>query len=150
MNLKIYLAGSCSSEKRTMMQKIAELLRSEGYTVYCPFELKVPNAWDMSQEDWANKVFNADLDAIDSCNLFLMITPGRHGTAGTNWEQGYAFAKGIPIAVFQYTDDNTSLMTYCAADDFINCTNEQDLLEKILFWIHEGLPQRNVCLTTLT
>ena len=150
MNLKIYLAGSCSSEKRTMMQKIAELLRSEGYTVYCPFELKIPNAWDMSQEDWANKVFNADLDALDSCNLFLMITPGRHSTAGTNWEQGYAFAKGIPSAVFQYTDDNTSPMTYCAADDFINCTNEQDLLEKIVFWIHEGLPQRDVCLTTLT
>lgn len=150
MNLKIYLAGSCSSEKRTMMQKIAELLRSEGYSVYCPFELKIPNAWNMSQEDWASKVFNADLDAIDSCNLFLMITPGRHSTAGTNWEQGYAFAKGIPIAVFQYTDDNTSLMTYCAADDFINCANEQDLLEKITFWIHEGLPQRDVCLTTLT
>ena len=51
--MKIYLCGSCGSTERTRMVKVAELLRSLGYDVYCPFELKIPNAWDMSQEDWA-------------------------------------------------------------------------------------------------
>ena len=46
---KIYLAGSCSSEKRTVMQAIASKLRKKGHEVYCPLELQIPNAWDMSQ-----------------------------------------------------------------------------------------------------
>ena len=29
----------------------------------------------------------------------VMITPGRVSTAGTNWEQGYAYAKGKQILV---------------------------------------------------
>lgn len=53
--MKIYLCGSCGSTERTRMVKVAELLRSLGYDVYCPFELQIPNAWDISQEDWAKK-----------------------------------------------------------------------------------------------
>ena len=67
--MKIYLCGSCGSTERTQMVKVAELLRSLGYDVYCPFELKIPNAWDMPQEDWAEKVFKADVQAIESEEL---------------------------------------------------------------------------------
>lgn len=121
----IYLAGSCSSEQRTMMRKIAERLRSSGYAVYCPFELKIPNAWDMSQEDWSQKVFDADVKALDDCDIFLMISPGRYGTAGTNWEQGYAYAKKKRIIVIQFTQQQTSLMTYIGSTVFINARVEE-------------------------
>ena len=122
MKKRIYLAGSCSSDQRTLMVNVAKHLRehSDKYDVYCPFELQIPNAWDMSQEDWSKKVFEADLNALNQCDIFLMISPGRHSTAGTNWEQGYAFAKGKRIIVLQITNDNTSLMTYCGCDVFIN------------------------------
>lgn len=53
--MKIYLCGSCGSTERTRMVKVAELLRSLEYDVYCPFELQIPNAWDISQEDWQKK-----------------------------------------------------------------------------------------------
>lgn len=131
---KIYLAGSCSSEQRTMMRKIAERLRSSGYAVYCPFELKIPNAWDMSQEDWSQKVFDADVKALDDCDIFLMISPGRYGTAGTNWEQGYAYAKKKRIIVIQFTTQQTSLMTYIGSTVFINTSVEEieDSLELAL------------------
>ena len=53
--MKIYLAGSCGTDRRTQMQKIATALRRLDYEVYCPFELKIENAWDMPQEEWAQK-----------------------------------------------------------------------------------------------
>ena len=121
--MKIYLAGSCGSERRSYMVATGEALRSLGFEVYCPFELKIENAWDMSQEEWAQKVFNNDILAINNCDMMVMVSPGRQSTAGTNWEQGYAYALNKKILVFQYTNESTSLMTYCGADNFISIDN---------------------------
>ena len=146
----IYLAGSCSSEQRTLMQKIASKLReNERDEVYCPFELKIPNAWDMCQEDWAYQVFLKDIEAIDKCDIFLMITPGRNSTAGTNWEQGYAYAKNKYIIIIQYTNDNTSLMTYSSADIFLN-SSEVDLVDNVMKALRLGNVQEGNCYTILT
>ena len=110
---KIYLAGSCGMEHRDRMKLVAKYLREHGYTVYCPFELKIENAWDYQQEEWAQKVFDCDIMAIDNCDFMVMISDGRMSSAGTNFEQGYAYAKCKPIFVFQYTNAPASLMTYC-------------------------------------
>ena len=147
---KIYLAGSCSSEQRTLMQKVASKLReNERFEVYCPFELKIPNAWDMCQEDWAYRVFLKDIEAINKCDIFLMITPGRASSAGTNWEQGYAYAKNKYIIVVQYTNDNTSLMTYSSADIFLN-SSKVDLVDDVVAALKFGINQEGNCYTTLT
>lgn len=145
----IYLAGSCSSEQRTLMVTIAEFLRKNNQDVYCPFELKIPNAWDYPQEEWAKMVFNADKAAIDKCDLFLMISPGRTSTAGTNWEQGYAYALGKKTVIVQYTEDKTSLMTYCGCTKFINTTKETILVD-IYNIINDKLDNNNTCKTILT
>lgn len=144
----IYLAGSCSSEQRTLMVNIAKHLRKNGYEIYCPFELKIENAWDYSQEDWAQLVFEADKKAIDKADIFLMITPGRIGSAGTNWEQGYAFANHKRIIVIQFTEEPTSLMTYCTCNTFVNTDKEKifaDILDALTGPDHKG-----TCTTTLT
>lgn len=156
---KIYLAGSCDKDKRKIMQGIAKYLREMGYETYCPFELKIPNAWSYSQEDWAQLVFEADKNAILECDIFLMITPGRQGTAGTNWEQGFIYGlqllentsgnhKPKQIIVIQYTDSNTSLMTFCGCDVFLN-TDKEHLLEAITKAV-KGKTSKGKCLTTLT
>lgn len=146
----IYLAGSCSSEQRTLMVNIAKCLRENKYEVYCPFELKIEDAWSYSQEDWAQLVFNADKRAIDDADIFLMITPGRIGSAGTNWEQGYAFATKKPenIIVVQFTEAPTSIMTYCAAGNFVN-TNKENLTNDILNAL-KNPTSKGKCTTTLT
>ena len=143
---KIYLAGSCSSERRTVMQSIAKQLRDNGYDVYCPFELKIPNAWDMSQEVWAQKVFHYDVKAIDECDVVLVISQDRLSTAGVNWEQGYAFAKKKNVIVIQCEDAPTSLMTYCGCDRFINCS-EADLMNDVMAVINR---RQCYCKTILT
>lgn len=146
----IYLCGSCGSTERTRMVKVAELLRSLGYDVYCPFELQIPNAWDISQEDWAKKVFKADIQAILHSDIFLFISVGRVSTAGSNWELGYAYAREIPTYVFQITDAQTSLMTYWGCDNFVNTSEEN--LEKDLRAVFEKecRPYHTKCKTILT
>ena len=156
---KIYLAGSCSKEERNRMEEIAAALRAKGYKVYCPFEFKLPNAWDYSQETWARHVFKADVAAIDDCDMMVMISKGRNSTAGTNWEQGYAYAKNKPVFVFQYTNDTTSLMTYSGCTRFINIP--EDIEEGLdvptciaeypyEMWIRARNRGLNLCSTILT
>lgn len=117
--VKVYLAGSCAKERRTVMEPIAFTLRQNGFDVYCPFELKIENAWSYSQEEWAQKVFDADVKALDSADVVLVISEGRMSSAGTNWEQGYAFAKGKKVVVLQVNEAPTSLMSYCGCTSFL-------------------------------
>ena len=77
-----------------------------------------------------------------------MITPGRNGTAGTNWEQGYMYAMKKPIVVVQITEDETSLMTFCSAGSFYN-TSIDGLEDTILNAMENSTP-RNKCKTVLT
>ena len=119
--MKIYLAGPCDTENRYNMVQISKVFREYGsYEVYCPWELKIKNAWNMPQEEWARKVFEADIKAIQECDVFVMISSGRESTAGTNWENGYAYALNKHIIVIQITDKPTSLMTYASSSIFLN------------------------------
>lgn len=152
--MKIYLAGPCDTEHRTIMVRAAKQLRNYDNDVYCPWELKIENAWDYTQEDWAKKVFDADIKAINECDIVIMISVGRESTAGTNWEQGYAYGINKTIYVIQITDKSTSLMTYCGCTTFINST-EKDYIYT-LAWIdkmmkeHEEFIMPCTCTTILT
>ena len=152
---KIYLAGSCSKDKRSRMESIAAELREKGYEVYCPFELKIPNAWDYSQENWAKMVFDKDVAAIDECDFVVMISDGRVSSAGTNWEQGYAYAKNKPVFVFQWEYCDTSLMTYCGCKRFLNLRDFAGATNYIADFPYEMYIRRknrgyNPCHTILT
>lgn len=129
----IYLAGPCDSENRTMMVKVANQLRREGLEVYCPWELKIENAWGMTQEAWGRKVFEADIAAIQACDAMILISIGRNSTAGTNFENGYAYALGKSIHIVQITDAPASLMTYCGCSTFIAGSARE--LESSIQWI---------------
>ena len=154
--MKIYLAGPCDTENRTTMMNIAGWLRHEpSLEVYCPWELKIEDAWNMTQENWSMKVFWKDFDAINACDVFLMVSQGRKSTAGTNWEQGYAFARQKEVYVIQITDEPTSLMTFCGCTHFWNTEKNclyqriQEIIEvindpTILFYKHKE------CKTILT
>lgn len=154
--MKIYLAGPCDSENRTMMMSIAQKIRTSVHNdieLYCPFELKIENAWDYTQEIWAEKVFYADIAAIKKCDAMILITPGRISSAGTNWEQGYAYALGKKVYVLQITDASTSLMTYCGCSYFANATKDtifyqiSSILDDIKYKFDSG---KSKCTTILT
>lgn len=153
---KIYLAGSCGKESRELMTNICQRLRDQDYEVYAPFELKIENAWDYSQEDWARLVYEKDIEAIKECDVFFMISRGRISSAGVNFEEGYARALNKYIIVLQYgTDIETSLMTYSAADVFVPCSEERWILNgsglKTAMEAIERKPEeKHICPTVLT
>lgn len=152
---KIYLAGPCDTDNRTMMWKIATLLSEDNeFEVYCPWTYKVPDAWTYSQEDWAAFVFSQDIVKIQECDVFLMISVGRQSTAGTNWEQGYAWGLGKDTIVIQINDKPASLMTYHGCDMYIN-TNMNDLdydMEYVKSMLHHTSDHwvKEKCLGVLT
>lgn len=152
--MNVYLAGSCGSEDRTLMVNVAKKFRAAGIDVYCPFELKIENAWDYPQHEWARLVFEADVAAIEKCDIFFMISKGRISTAGVNWENGYAYARGKIIYVLQITEEPTSLMTFCSTPFFYNTVASKldEKLDWLINLIKEGKePMRyGTCRTVLT
>lgn len=147
-----YIAGPCDTENRSLMVGIARILRQKGKEVYCPWELHIENAWDMPQEEWAHKVFEADVAALNKCELVILISFGRMSSAGTSWEQGYCYAKNIPVHVIQMNNEPTSLMTYWGCNNFINLDGTYSSIPGELQWIidHGPVPYHGKCRTVLT
>ena len=156
--MKYYLAGPCDSEHRSLMHAVKhtiEKLMREEDSLYCPFEFKVPNAWDYPQEIWAQKVYDNDLTHILEADALIIISLGRNSTAGTNFEQGYARALQKRIYVIQIDNSqSTSLMTFCGCSYFFN-TNAENI-ESPIYCImrdivrHPNEWMRTKCNTVLT
>lgn len=119
--MNVYLAGPVVTKDKAViaqMGDIEEMLRGAGFKVYRPGKHKVPNEWGIDMRTWAQCVFTMDVVAIDECDWMVVADYGRSATAGTAWEAGYAFAKGIKILVVQMPGvEESSLMTQgCAAN----------------------------------
>lgn len=149
--MKIYLAGPVitdDKEIKNQMNMLEEVLHSMPVDIYRPGKHKVPNAWGVDMKTWAQCVFTMDVVAIDECEWMVLADYGRQATAGTSWEAGYAFAKGVKILVVQMPEvEESSLMTQgCAANickynDFVNPANQKNLFEK--FFYERGRRQQN-------
>ena len=109
---------------------------------YIPHQLKIPNAWDMSLEAWARKVYEHDIGALNAADLVIFISYGKENNAGSVWECGYAYAKNIPVVVIKMTDEAESLMISNTARaiireedisnyDFINLPEYKTDLDKL-------------------
>ena len=128
--MKVYLASPWfKNNERVMYSQILQKMRAEGHEVYAPVEHEVPNAWDLSNEDWGREVFFADIKAIDDCEDVWVLNFGMYSDTGTAWECGYAYAKGKTVRqlVYDFTPDKVfSLM-------MINGCEEYDSMGNYLF-----------------
>lgn len=134
--MNIYLAGPVVTNDSVIKQQMEDLeetirrmhlpvinpgecdMREDVVNVYRPGKHKVPNAWGIDMRTWGQCVFTMDVVAIDECDWMVVADYGRQATAGTSWECGYAFAKGVKILVVQMPGvSESSLMTQgCAAN----------------------------------
>jgi len=109
--MDIYLAASLSHDKRQSMYDALEILRNKGFKVYAPIEHFIENAWDWPNDEWGLQVFRNDVEAIKNCDLVVSLTWGRLQTsAGTTWEQGFAYGIGKKVILVEMTDNVQSLM----------------------------------------
>lgn len=116
--MKIYLASPFfTSYERMRVIKVANYYRDLGHDVYVPMEHKIENAWDLSNEEWGNRVFKADIEAIQACDMVVAILNcGMTDDAGTCWEVGYAY--GLKKYIVAVIDNRVqSLMTMNAVSE---------------------------------
>ena len=153
--MKIYLAGPVVTDKeiKAQMNKIEEALNAMPcifdplaqtdiwIDVFRPGKHKIPNEWGIDIDTWGQCVFTMDVAAIDECEWMVVADYGRQATAGTAWEVGYAFAKGIKILVIQMpgVEESSLMIRGCAAnickyEDFIAGTPYKD--EETNTWFH--------------
>ena len=122
--MKIYLASPFfnPTELAVYRNVIGDLRSNDDYSVYVPQEHEIPNAWDMSNQDWARQVFCADIEAIEDCDVVMVLNFGMYSDSGTAWEAGYAMGLGKMVVQVLCGDENTtySLMMFNGCSKVIN------------------------------
>ena len=98
----VYVAGPLfNSHERGYLEQIAAALEGAGYQTYLPH--RDAGVLDKSKPDERRRVFDADLDALNACDLCVALLTGADHDSGTSLELGYLFAQGKPC--FGITDD---------------------------------------------
>lgn len=111
MKHMIYLSGSLDPDTRPLLEETAKALRQGGLDVYAPWEHKIEHAWDLPNNEWGLLVFQADIKAIQESDWIVVFSWGRkETTAGTAWEQGFAYGIGKPVLLVELNDKVQSLM----------------------------------------
>ena len=101
---KVYLATPIETATRpkeevlAYAEQVAQILESVGCEVYRPWKLHIPNALEMSNHEWGERVAVQDIVTINTCDFVTAIVyDRREATAGVMFELGYAYAREIDI-----------------------------------------------------
>ncbi|MEK6933447.1 MAG: nucleoside 2-deoxyribosyltransferase [Nanoarchaeota archaeon] len=101
--MKVYLAGKiCTESEREQLEQIDKLCKSLNLETFLPHR-DVGFAKNIKD---ANKIFRGDItEGFNDVSLIIASLDGLHVGAGTAWELGYAYSKGIP-AIGLKTDES--------------------------------------------
>lgn len=117
---KVYLASPFFSWGQTLrMENVLNVLRSSGYDVYAPYEMKIDGGDTLSNEVWAKRVYDKDIEELLSSDYVVAIAEGMNADAGTMFEVGYAVAMGKKVYLVIDSSKEQSLMTVNGATGII-------------------------------
>lgn len=111
--MKIYIAGKIRTEsEREMLEKINDLCKSLGFNTFLPHK-DIGLAKDIND---AEKIFKGDIEeGFKNADLVIALLDGLHVGAGTAWELGYAYAKGIPAIGLKTDEQISDALEYLSA-----------------------------------
>ena len=111
--MKIYIAGKIGSKsEREFLEEIDNLCRSLGFETFLPHR-DVGLAKGMKD---VKKVFEGDIKkGFKNIDLVVAVLDGLHVGAGTAWELGYAYAKGIPAIGIKTDESVENALEYLSA-----------------------------------
>lgn len=135
----VYVAASFAYEdkekttnRKQQIEEVVNLIKNklgDNFSFFLPHNLKIENAWDISLEEWSNKVYQHDIRELNKADIVLFISFGKENNAGSVWEVGYAvgFNVGMSTATdyvwdrkkvicIKMTDDSESLMVTNSVD----------------------------------
>lgn len=101
MKKKIYLAAPWFSPKQAAIynQVVENLRANPNYELMLPRDFVMEDGYAMDNFDWACHVFEHDTMLLDMADIVYGIDWGFESDAGTAWELGYAYAKGVPVVI---------------------------------------------------
>jgi nucleoside 2-deoxyribosyltransferase len=134
--MRIYIAGKLGTEgERGLLEDIDETCKSLGLETFLPHR-DVGLAQGIQDVD---KIFKGDItEGFKDCNLVIAALDGLHVGAGTAWELGYAYAKGIPIIGIKTDEPVENALEYLSAI-LIGSMPIVDSLDKLKSKIKEAL-----------
>jgi|SRR3989344_5557521 len=103
--MRVYIAGKLGTEnEKDLLERVDSLCKSLGFKTFLPHR-DVGIVKDISDVE---RVFKGDIiEGFRDCGLIIAVLDGLHVGAGTAWELGYAYSKGIP-AIGLKTDETVS------------------------------------------
>ena len=132
MKKKVYVAASFAYEdkekteqRKKEIEEVVSLIQEKNpdWNFYLPHKLKIPNAWDISLEEWSRAVYEHDVEELTNCDLVIFISYGKENNAGSVWEVGY-------VVGYQNGSDDYGDMGGCYPKEImcIKMTNEPESL----------------------
>jgi len=138
----VYIAASFAyedkaktSQRKDQIEKTVKRIKKllgKDYSFYLPHQLKIPNAWDISLEEWSKAVYDHDVHALENADLVIFLSYGKENNAGSVWECGWvagynALISQLPaglddikkIIMVKMTDQVESLMLFGSIDTII-------------------------------
>jgi len=92
--MKAYIAGPlCLKEERDFLEKIDQICKKYNIKTFLPH--RDCGLWKEGVD--FKKIAKGDINGFEGCNLIIANLNGFNVGAGTAWEMGYAFARGIPV-----------------------------------------------------
>lgn len=101
--IKVYIAGKIGTEnEKNTLEKVDDLCKSIGFDTFLPHR-DVGIAGSIKD---SKRIFDGDINiGLKNADIVVAVLDGLHVGAGTAWELGYAYAKGIP-SIGLKTDEN--------------------------------------------
>lgn len=111
--MKVYIAGKIHTETEIeILEKIDLLCKSLGFTTFLPHR-DVGLAKDIKD---VKRIFEGDIiNGFKDVDLVIASLDGFHVGAGTAWELGYAYAKGIPAIALKTDEPKENALEYLSA-----------------------------------
>ncbi|MAG02933.1 hypothetical protein CMI42_06350 [Candidatus Pacearchaeota archaeon] len=111
--MKVYIAGKLRNDaEREFLEKIAKLCEDLGFKTFLPHR-DVGLAKDIEDVE---RIFQGDIiEGFEDIDLVVSVLDGLHVGAGTAWELGYAYAKGIPCIGIKTDEPVSEALEYLSA-----------------------------------
>ena len=128
MKMKIYIAGKlCNEGEIEFLEQIDKLCKNLGFETFLPHR-DVGIAEDMKDIEM---IFKGDIiEGFKDISLVVADLNGLHVGAGTAWELGYAYSKGIP-AIGIKTDEPVEQALESLSAILLGSMEIVDSLEKL-------------------
>ena len=111
--MKVYIAGKVRTEsEREDLEKIDKLCKKHSFDTFLPHR-DVGLASGIKD---VKKIFEGDIkEGFKEVGLVIALLDGLHVGAGTAWELGYAYAKGIPAIGLKMDESAEEGLEYLSA-----------------------------------